>query len=141
VNGTGVPILLGGRIDPAIRRMARWGMGMTMGLAGPDQIRQLIPRLEAAWREAGRPGTPRVVAHTQFAVGPEAEAGTARYIMDYYGSQFRDRAQEMVQAMPRDKQALRDTARRFEDAGADSMIFSPGHAAVDQVDRLAEAVL
>jgi hypothetical protein len=36
---------------------------------------------------------------------------------------------------------VRDTARRFDEAGVDELIFDPTVADLDQVDRLADAVL
>lgn len=140
VNDGKVPILIGGRIEPAIRRMARWGVGMTMGLAGPDQIKALVPQLQAAWSAAGREGRPRIVGLSHVALGADAEAGSLRHMTSYYGSQFPERAAEMVRVMPRDKASIRIAMQRFEDVGVDELIFSPAHADVDQVNRLAEAV-
>ena len=135
-----VPILIGGRIEPAIRRMARWGMGMTMGLAGPAEIEALIPRLQAAWTAAGRPRRPRVVGLSQVALGSDAEAGSLRHLTAYYGSQFPERAAEIARVMPRDRRSVQDAVRRFGDAGCDQLMFSPAHADLDQIERLAEAV-
>jgi alkanesulfonate monooxygenase SsuD/methylene tetrahydromethanopterin reductase-like flavin-dependent oxidoreductase (luciferase family) len=140
-NGTSVPVLLGGRIGPAIRRMARWADGLTMGIAGPDQFPELLPKIRAAWTEGGRSGKPRIVGYAQYALGPEGEAGARRFISEYYGGQFRDRAEQMVQGLPRDQAALRQTLARFEEAGADELLFSPGHADLNQLERLADAVL
>jgi hypothetical protein len=47
----------------------------------------------------------------------------------------------MVQFIPKTPDALRETVRRFEDAGVDELVFDPTIPDLEQVDGVAEAVL
>lgn len=58
VQGTGLPIVIGGRSDPALRRAGRFGDGYHSSSAGPVQIAARLPVIDAAAAEAGRPRPP-----------------------------------------------------------------------------------
>ncbi|HEY7875552.1 MAG TPA: LLM class flavin-dependent oxidoreductase [Actinomycetota bacterium] len=138
--GRPVPILIGGGSDVTPLRVARWGIGYTAGGGPPDSLPPMVERVGKAWADAGREGTPKIVALTYYALGPDAEAGAHGYITDYY-AMFGDFAKQMASLVPKSPDAIRAVARQFEDAGADELILDPTIASLDQLDRLADAVL
>lgn len=138
--GRAVPMLIGGGADVTPARVARWGIGFTAGGAPPEYVAPIVERVHKAWDEAGREGKPKIVALAYFALGPDAEAGAQRYLLDYYAS-FAEWAQTIVDGTPKTPEAVKELAAKFEDAGVDELILDPTIASLDQLDRLAEAVL
>jgi alkanesulfonate monooxygenase SsuD/methylene tetrahydromethanopterin reductase-like flavin-dependent oxidoreductase (luciferase family) len=134
-----IPILIGGHVDQAIERAAKWGVGWTAGGAAPDQVAALVEKVLAAWKRAGRSGKPRIVALTYFALGDRADRKDV-YIKDYYGF-LGDFAEQMASYVPATVEALTGVVKLFQDAGVDEVILDPTIAEVDQVDMAADAVL
>jgi alkanesulfonate monooxygenase SsuD/methylene tetrahydromethanopterin reductase-like flavin-dependent oxidoreductase (luciferase family) len=139
-NGERVPILIGGTSDKSIERAVRWGIGWTAGGGAADRVGPLAERVRRAWKEAGREGEPRIVALGYFALGEGAEDASAAYIREYYGH-LGDWVETMVKGVRTTPSAVQETVKRFEDVGVDEFIFDPTVGTLDQVDRLAEAVL
>jgi alkanesulfonate monooxygenase SsuD/methylene tetrahydromethanopterin reductase-like flavin-dependent oxidoreductase (luciferase family) len=139
-NGHDVPMLIGGTSDKAIERLLSYGIGWTMGGGGPDRAAPMAEKVRQVWKAADKEGQPRLLALNYFGLGPNAEAGIAAYLGDYY-SFVGPWAQGMAANTPRTHEALRDIAKRFEEIGFDELIFDPTIASLDQVDLLAEAVL
>jgi alkanesulfonate monooxygenase SsuD/methylene tetrahydromethanopterin reductase-like flavin-dependent oxidoreductase (luciferase family) len=135
-----VPLLIGGTSDRAIERAVRWGIGWTAGGGAADVVGPFAERVRAAWREAGRRGEPRIVALAYFGMGPGTEERSAQTILDYY-SYLGDAAKGFAASIPRGADAVRDTMRRFEDAGVDELVLDPTVPDVSEVDLLADAVL
>jgi alkanesulfonate monooxygenase SsuD/methylene tetrahydromethanopterin reductase-like flavin-dependent oxidoreductase (luciferase family) len=135
-----IPILIGGTSDNAIERTVKYGVGYTAGGGGPDMMAPIAKRVRSQWRAAGREGEPRLVALTYFALGPNADAGAARYLKDYYGflGEWADRIARSALTTP---DAVTGIIKRFEDIGVDELVFDPTIAEPDQIDRLAETVL
>ena len=133
-----VPLLIGGTSDAAIRRVLEYGDGWTAGGGGPQMVAPMVDKVRAAWRDAGRDGEPRIAALAYFGLG-DAEASRAM-LRRYYGflGEWVDR---IVESALRTPQAARDAVRAFADAGVDELIFDPTVADLDEVDRLADAVL
>lgn len=136
VDGERVPMLIGGFSPKAVERAVRWGRGWTAGGGGPAMVSPMFEQVRQAWSAAGRPGQPELRALSYFALGEHTESGRD-YLFDYYGP-F---AERIWPSAPRDRAALLELVRGFEEAGADELIFSPTIAALDQVELLAEAVL
>jgi alkanesulfonate monooxygenase SsuD/methylene tetrahydromethanopterin reductase-like flavin-dependent oxidoreductase (luciferase family) len=135
-----VPILIGGTSDRAIERTVKWGMGWTAGGQPAEQVEPLVQRVREAWEQAGRPGQPRLVALSYFAMQEEKEEESRGSILDYY-TYLGDFAQQMADGVPRGPAAIRETAEKFEAIGVDQLSFHPTVADVREVDLLAEAVL
>jgi probable F420-dependent oxidoreductase len=136
VRGT-VPILIGGRVDAAIRRLVKWGIGYTVGGAGPDQAAPFIERVRKAWAEAGREGEPRIVGLAYFGLAPDALQRATEYLGHYYG----DMGKQFAQSIPKTPEVLRDTVKKFEDYGFDELLLDPTSADLAEIDRAAAAVL
>jgi alkanesulfonate monooxygenase SsuD/methylene tetrahydromethanopterin reductase-like flavin-dependent oxidoreductase (luciferase family) len=135
------PLLIGGRVDAAFRRAARFGAGWTMGGGSPDQLRVASEKLEAAWREAGREGEPRKVALAYFALGPNANDDADRYLLHYYDIGGADFARQVASSAATDPETVKQYVDAFAEAGTDELILFPCSTDVEQVDRLAEVAL
>lgn len=134
-----IPVLIGGNSEGTLARVRKWGIGWTAGGSTPDQVASFSEQVHKAWEQAGRSGKPRIVALTYFALGAEAVRGRD-YIMDYYGF-LGDFAKQFAEGFPQTDDAVRGTAKMFEEAGVDEVIFDPTIAELDQIDLLAESVL
>lgn len=133
-------LLIGGSSDVAFKRAARYADGWTMGGGTPDMFAESLEKLRAAWSSAGREGKPRAVALFYFALGDNAEQ-VARDSLGHYYAFLGDYAEQIVASAAKSADTLKQYIAAFEQAGADEVICFPASAAVDQVDRLAEAVL
>jgi alkanesulfonate monooxygenase SsuD/methylene tetrahydromethanopterin reductase-like flavin-dependent oxidoreductase (luciferase family) len=138
--GEEIPILIGGSTDKVVERAVKFGVGYTAGGAGPDMVGPIADKLRKAWSESDRDGDPRVVALTYFALGPKAKEGAAKYLKNYYAylGEWADRIAESASTTP---QALKEIAARFEDVGVDELILDPTISELDQIDRVADAML
>jgi probable F420-dependent oxidoreductase len=135
-----VPILIGGTHDRAIERAVRWGVGWTAGGSGADQVAEMAERVRRAWKDAGRAGQPKIAALTYYSMLDDRVEESRSNLLDYYGF-LGDWASRIADGAPRGKDAVREAARRFEDAGVDELMFDPTVADLREVDLLADAVL
>jgi alkanesulfonate monooxygenase SsuD/methylene tetrahydromethanopterin reductase-like flavin-dependent oxidoreductase (luciferase family) len=134
------PIILGGQVDAAFRRAARYGDGWIMGGGPPEGFTAAREKLEAAFRDAGRTDKPRALAIAYFSLDEDAEEQTRRGIGDYYA--FVPEYQEfVVAATAKGEDEVRERVRKFEEQGCDELVLFPASAHAEQVDRLAAAVL
>jgi alkanesulfonate monooxygenase SsuD/methylene tetrahydromethanopterin reductase-like flavin-dependent oxidoreductase (luciferase family) len=131
-------LILGGLVGAAFRRAARHAAGWTGGNCTPDDLRQGIERLLAAWEAAGREGTPRTLAQPYYALGDRAEEAVERSLRDYYGPG--DYTDSIVARAATDAETVRQNVRAYAEAGCDELIFFPCDADPDQVDLLADAL-
>jgi alkanesulfonate monooxygenase SsuD/methylene tetrahydromethanopterin reductase-like flavin-dependent oxidoreductase (luciferase family) len=138
--GREVPILIGGATDEAVERTVKYGIGYTAGGAPPEMVGPIVEKVRASWTDAGRDGEPRLVALSYFALGPTASEGATRYLKDYYGF-LGEWADRIAESAPTSADALKDIAAKFGDVGFDELIVDPTISDLDQVDRLADALL
>ncbi|MFN8026098.1 MAG: LLM class flavin-dependent oxidoreductase, partial [Acidimicrobiia bacterium] len=102
-----------------------------------DQYRQVV----ASWQAAGRPGRPRFAAGTYFALGPDGPDRAVEWIERYYGYLPEPTRRAFASGITTTTTAgVREAIRRFQDAGADEVYFSPMIPEPRQVDHLAEVV-
>jgi alkanesulfonate monooxygenase SsuD/methylene tetrahydromethanopterin reductase-like flavin-dependent oxidoreductase (luciferase family) len=137
-NGNRVSVLIGGNSDAAVRRTVSYGEGWTAGGGGPDRAAPMIEKVRQAWKDAGREGEPRIAALVYF--GLTDEDASRASLRSYYGF-LGDWTEAIVEGAIRTPQGLKDIARRFEDLGATEIAFDPTVASLDEIDRLADAVL
>ena len=137
-----IPLLFGGRSKATLRRATTVGDGWVAGALRdyPGQA-EFLDRVRQGWREAGRAGEPTNHASVNFAIGGRdtADAGRA-HLAHYYGFKP-DYAKLNVDDVITTPQDARDTVRAYRDLGFDRLLFHPAVASLDQVDRLADAVL
>ncbi|WP_055554891.1 LLM class flavin-dependent oxidoreductase [Streptomyces sp. NBRC 110028] len=134
-----VPMMFGGMSPASFERMARWGEGyigpsVPAGMAAP-----LFDAARSAWQNAGREGSPRLVAIAYFVLG-DIEQGRAN-VQHYYnasGEQIVDLVNSGICAEP---DAVRDAVKTYSDLGVDELIFIPALADIHEVGRLAEVAL
>jgi alkanesulfonate monooxygenase SsuD/methylene tetrahydromethanopterin reductase-like flavin-dependent oxidoreductase (luciferase family) len=133
-------LIIGGQVDTAFRRAAKYGDGWISGGGPPDMFPAEVEKLDAAWREAGREGKPRKLSLTYFALGDDPESDTLASIGDYYAfaSEYRD---FVVAGTAKGPDETRERARAFEEAGCDELIMVPASTDPAQVDALASIVL
>jgi alkanesulfonate monooxygenase SsuD/methylene tetrahydromethanopterin reductase-like flavin-dependent oxidoreductase (luciferase family) len=136
----GVPVLVGGATDAAIRRTVEFGVGWTAGGVPPQMVAPFVERVRAAWRDAGRPGAPRIVALNYFGLGDTAEQSHG-YLLDYYRFLGPDTAEMIAGGAHRSPDAVRAVIAGFEEAGVDELILDPTVGDPAQVDLLAEVAL
>ena len=133
-------LIIGGQVDAAFRRAAKYGDGWMMGGGSPDMFPGAAEKLDAAWREQGREGSPRKLSLTYYALGDDPEGDTAASIGDYYS--FADEYRDYVVAgTAKGPDAIRERVRGFEEAGCEELIMFPASTDPAQVDELAQIVL
>jgi alkanesulfonate monooxygenase SsuD/methylene tetrahydromethanopterin reductase-like flavin-dependent oxidoreductase (luciferase family) len=141
VRDGGPELLVGGRVEAAFRRVARFGDGWTMGGGTPDQFREMAARVRAAWSDAGRDGEPRLVALCYFALGDGAADAANGYLHHYYGIAGKEVADVIAASAATDEVTVAQYRDAFADAGADEFIYFPCSTGVSQVDLLGDVVL
>ncbi len=142
---SGPELLIGGRSEAALRRSGRLGDGYVAGSAGSSpsnqakEVLEYFAIVEDAWKEAGKPGRPRLVAGLTCAWGKYAADRTADSIRSYYS--FRgDAARRMNVLVPSDDKSLTEAFRAYEEIGCDELVLEPGIGDLEQIDRLADFV-
>jgi alkanesulfonate monooxygenase SsuD/methylene tetrahydromethanopterin reductase-like flavin-dependent oxidoreductase (luciferase family) len=132
-------LIIGGQVDAAFRRAAKYGDGWMMGGGGPDMFPAAAEKLEAAWREQGRAGTPRKLSLTYYALGDDPESDTVASIGDYYefAGEYRD---YVIAGTAKGADEIRERVRGFEQAGCDELIMFPASRESAHVDELASIV-
>jgi alkanesulfonate monooxygenase SsuD/methylene tetrahydromethanopterin reductase-like flavin-dependent oxidoreductase (luciferase family) len=132
----GPELLFGGFAPAALERVARWGGGF-LAAAPPAWAGRLFRDVEQAWRAAGRPGRPRIVAQVNVALGPPAVIDDARAaISGYYA--FTGDAARTAAALLTTPAQVRDAVRQLADLGADEVMLYCWARDPAQADRLAE---
>ena len=135
-----VPLVIGGASDAAVRRTVEFGTGWTAGGVPPQMVAPFVERVRAAWRDAGREGSPRIVALNYFGLG-DTEERSRGYLLDYYGFLGPELAEMIAGGAHRSPEAVRDVVAAFTEAGVDELILDPTVGDPAQVDLLAEAAL
>jgi alkanesulfonate monooxygenase SsuD/methylene tetrahydromethanopterin reductase-like flavin-dependent oxidoreductase (luciferase family) len=136
--GNRIPVLIGGTSDAAVQRTVKYAEGWTAGGGGPAMAAPMIAKVRQAWQDAGREDEPRIAALTYFGLSdPESSRAALR---TYYGF-LADWVDTIVESAVRSPQAASDIVRAFADVGVTELVFFPTVASVDEVDRLADAVL
>jgi alkanesulfonate monooxygenase SsuD/methylene tetrahydromethanopterin reductase-like flavin-dependent oxidoreductase (luciferase family) len=137
-----VPILFGGKSTATLRRVAVLGDGWAAG-AVRDYAGQAAfsDQLRDAWHQSGRVGTPWLSASVNFAFGDEEAVNRGRDVLrSYYAFAPHYRDVNVSDLLISAKDAA-STVRAYQDLGFDALLFHPTVAHLDQLERLADAVL
>jgi alkanesulfonate monooxygenase SsuD/methylene tetrahydromethanopterin reductase-like flavin-dependent oxidoreductase (luciferase family) len=137
-NGNRVSVLIGGTSDAAVRRTVSYGEGWTSGGGGPERAAPMIEKVRRAWAEAGREDEPRIAALVYFGLtDPEVSRASLRHYYGFLG----DWTEMIVESAVRTPQAAKDVARQYADLGVTEIAFGPTVPSLEEIDRLADAVL
>ncbi|WLW57544.1 LLM class flavin-dependent oxidoreductase [Streptomyces sp. YU58] len=134
-----VPLLFGGMVQASYDRVARAGQGHIGGSVPPAMVGPAFEAVRVAWKDAGREGDPYLVAIAYYAFA-DVEAGRAG-VRDYYTTAGADVADFLASGVSGGADAVRATVQAFADIGADELVFNPTSDDIDEVARLADAVL
>jgi alkanesulfonate monooxygenase SsuD/methylene tetrahydromethanopterin reductase-like flavin-dependent oxidoreductase (luciferase family) len=133
-------LVVGGTVDAAFRRAAKYADGWISGGGPPEYFAEGRDKVRAAFTEAGRTEPPRTMSLSYFSLDDDPEAQVRATIGDYYGF-LGDYADQIVAGAAKGDEAVRERVRAFEAAECDELILCPASADPEQVDRLAAAVL
>lgn len=135
----GPEIIVGGMVEAAFTRAARFGDGWMMGGGTPEMFAQGAQAVDQAWRAEGRSGTPRKLSLAYFALGGQAREQADGYLKDYYGwlGEFAD---QIAAGAAVSAEMVSGYVSAFEQAGCDELIFCPTSSDPGQVSLLAEAI-
>lgn len=134
----GPELLIGGYVPAVARRIAAWGDGfMAPGGGDRSAILELWQRIEEAWKAAGRPGEPRWVGASYFALGPNALEQVRSYIDANYGYNP-ELAKRRLRGIPTSPEEVEDAVRQQAEMGADEFILRPCAPDLEQMERLEE---
>jgi alkanesulfonate monooxygenase SsuD/methylene tetrahydromethanopterin reductase-like flavin-dependent oxidoreductase (luciferase family) len=134
-----LPLLFGGMSEAAYARMATWGTGYIGGSVPASMVAPSFEASRAAWAEAGREGSPRLVALAYFNFG-DPDRGRSN-VRDYY-SIGGDQIADLISGNLSDgADRIKQTVEEFAEIGATDLIFNPGVGDLDEIARLAEVVL
>lgn len=132
-------LVIGGYVDASLARAARLGDGWIAGGQTPDEYKGMVEKLNEAWSDAGRGGTPRKMALAYFSLGDEAEAEANAYLKDYYAWLGEETAGYIAGSAAKDAETVKQYLAAFEDAGCEELILFPSSSDPAQVDLLADA--
>jgi len=136
-----IPLLVAGHGEHGVKRAVRHSNGWTAGGLSPSEVAPLAGRVRQLWSEAGREGTPRIMALAYFALGHDALVGAIAYLSGYYEWYGIDSdEQTIVDMLLCDADAVRLAVEAYRDAGVDDLVVYPAVAHAVQVDRLASAL-
>ena len=137
----GPELLLGGYVETSARRAAQFGDGFTVGGLPPDATAGLVAKVKQEWSDAGREGSPRVVALCYFALGDGARETADAYLKRYYAIMGEEGAEQVAQSAAVDEGMATQYREAFAGVGVDELIYFPCSPDPAQVDLLADAVL
>jgi alkanesulfonate monooxygenase SsuD/methylene tetrahydromethanopterin reductase-like flavin-dependent oxidoreductase (luciferase family) len=134
------PIVVGGQVDAAFRRAAKYGDGYILGTAPPEYFAPAIEKLEAAWAAEGREGRPRKMSLSYFSLDDDPDAAVRRSIGAYYAFAG-EYAETLMAGAAKGEEEVKERVRAFEAVGCDELIMCPTSSDPEQVDKLAAVVL
>jgi alkanesulfonate monooxygenase SsuD/methylene tetrahydromethanopterin reductase-like flavin-dependent oxidoreductase (luciferase family) len=133
-------LLIGGTVDAAFERTAKYADGWIAGGGTPDMFAEGKKKAEAAWSEAGRDGAPKTRALAYFSLGDDAEQHANSYLKDYYAF-LGEMADQIAGGAAKDADTAAGYKQAFEGVECDELVFFPCNPDPEQVDLLAAAVL
>lgn len=133
-----VPLLLGGMVEATYRRVARLAEGYIAGAVPASMVSPSFDGVRARWKEAGRAGSPRLVALAYYAFDDIDQARAN--VWHYYSGAGEQFAGLVTGHISHGADGVGTTMTAFEEIGADELIFLPTVSDRAEIDRLAEVV-
>ncbi len=137
--GAAPRLVLGGHSPASYSRAARFGDGWIAAGSGPDQARDGIEKAKAAWSEAGRGGSPHLMALAYFSLGDRAEQDLRENLMHYYAWLGEEVAGMIAGSAAKDPDTVKQYVATYGEIGCDELVFCPSSSDPAQVDLLADA--
>jgi alkanesulfonate monooxygenase SsuD/methylene tetrahydromethanopterin reductase-like flavin-dependent oxidoreductase (luciferase family) len=134
-----IPILFGGMVPATFERVARWGAGYVGASVPASMVAPAFEATRAAWANAGREGSPYLVAIAYYAIG-NTEQGLAN-VYDYYSISGEQIARLITDAVSTGPTRIKETVAAFAELGADELILNPTVGDLEEITRLADVVL
>jgi alkanesulfonate monooxygenase SsuD/methylene tetrahydromethanopterin reductase-like flavin-dependent oxidoreductase (luciferase family) len=134
-----IPLLFGGTAEASLRRITKWGEGYVAGALPADMVAPMFESARQAWRDAGRDGSPRLVAIGHFAFGDVSAA--RRNVSNYYQATGAEFAEAQATRVSVGRDGVKSAVATFEALGADELILHPAVPVLDEIEALAKAVL
>jgi alkanesulfonate monooxygenase SsuD/methylene tetrahydromethanopterin reductase-like flavin-dependent oxidoreductase (luciferase family) len=138
-RGDGPTLLVGGSVQASFERAAKYADGWTQGGSGPDQFAEDIVKLDDAWKQEGREGSPYKMALVYFSLGPNAQKNAEEDLGAYYEWLGDEIKQMIVGSAAKDADTVKQYMAAFEGHGCDELIFFPAASDPEQVNLLADA--
>jgi alkanesulfonate monooxygenase SsuD/methylene tetrahydromethanopterin reductase-like flavin-dependent oxidoreductase (luciferase family) len=132
-------LIVGGSVDAAFERAARFADGWMMGGGSADQFADAAAKVREAWSQAGREGEPRLMGLAYFSLGPDAEQNAKDSIGHYY-AWLGEYGDQIVSSTATDPETVGQYVSAYEEAGCDELIFFPGSSDPEQTSLLADAL-
>ena len=129
--------MFGGGAEAVIRRVVKYGVGWTAGGGTPESLTVMMERINAAWKAGGRAGKPKFRALGYFVLGDELHEEAESNLLSYYG-EFGAR---VWSGTIKSAAEAKERVKASEKTGVDELILFMSSPHLEQVDRLAEAVL
>ena len=139
VQPGGPEILIGGYSPSAIQRVARWGNGFIAGGRDPKGTQQFFRLAEETWKNADRPGKPRLVGCFYYALGSDAKERAGAYLRNYY-VMLGPMVETMINNLPLTIDEIKARIQAYKDIGADEVIIWPCTTDLEQIDQLADSI-
>ena len=130
-------LLFGGLVTAAHKRAATQGQGWVAPLFGLSMLQERTAAVQQAWKEAGRPGQPRIATGRYFGLGDNADAIADEYIRHYYGDEFFPAARAGTLTT---SEHLGVELRALQAAGTTDVVLYPTSGGLEQVGLLGEAL-
>jgi alkanesulfonate monooxygenase SsuD/methylene tetrahydromethanopterin reductase-like flavin-dependent oxidoreductase (luciferase family) len=137
-----IPVLFGGKSTATLRRVTTLGDGWAAGAVRDYPAQSAFAeQIRSGWGAADRSGRPILQASLNFALGDGGLVEDGRRSLgQYYAFTPAYCALSVADMVSTPADAL-DAVRTYRDLGFDRLLFHPATAGLDQVDRLADAVL
>jgi alkanesulfonate monooxygenase SsuD/methylene tetrahydromethanopterin reductase-like flavin-dependent oxidoreductase (luciferase family) len=128
-------LLFGGLVPAAYRRAATEGQGWVAPLMGRQLLENGTAAVRRFWREAERPGEPRIMTGRYFSLGPDADATADQYIRHYYGDAGFPVARADTLTTP---ERIDDELDQLAKAGVTDLLLYPCSSDLAQIAVLTE---
>jgi alkanesulfonate monooxygenase SsuD/methylene tetrahydromethanopterin reductase-like flavin-dependent oxidoreductase (luciferase family) len=138
----GSRLLFSGQSPAMLRRIARHGGGWVAaaGQGAWSGATAFADDVRKAWAEAGRPGTPRLVAMIYTSAGPNARDDALQHIHSYYAFLGRERADKLASHVITGAGQLAETRDQVAEAGFHELLLLPTSADLVQLEALKAAL-
>ncbi len=135
------PPLFVGRSAAAVHRVITLGDEWAAGAVREYDEQAELVRIRTGWQAAGSARRSYLQESVNFGLGPAEAVAAGRDQLEWYYGFAPHYGQLNVADMVCSAADARDTVSRYRDLGFDRLLFHPTTESVEQLDRLADAIL